>query len=86
MPYYVYILQSRKNRQFYIGSTADVGRRLEDHKRGKVRSTRLYRPHDLVFSAQYESRQEAYKRERKIKRYKGGEAFRRLLNNRSGVV
>jgi putative endonuclease len=86
MTYYVYILQSRKNRQFYIGSTADVGRRLKDHNRGKVRSTRLYRPYDLVLSEQHESRQEAYRRERQIKRYKGGEAFRRLLNNRSGVV
>jgi predicted GIY-YIG superfamily endonuclease len=37
---WVYILQSGKTQRFYIGSTNDFARRLEEHQRGHTPSTR----------------------------------------------
>lgn len=38
--YYTYILFSQTADRYYVGSTDDLERRLEDHKRGKSKYTR----------------------------------------------
>jgi len=53
--------------------------RLKAHNRGSVKSTKNRRPLKLVWSEKYFTRAEAMKREKKIKSYKGGEAFKLLL-------
>ena len=77
--YYVYILQSRKDNKFYIGSTSNVESRLKFHNAGRQRSTRHRIPFEIVRVEKYESKSEALKREKQIKSYKGGEAFRKLI-------
>ena len=77
--YQVYILKSEKLEKYYIGHSHDIVLRLESHNHGKVRSTKAYRPWKIVYSEISESKQEAYKREFQIKSYKGGEAFKKLL-------
>ena len=57
--YFVYLLQSLKDNRFYIGQTDNVSRRLDDHNRGKVSSTRHRRPFILAGFEVYESRNEA---------------------------
>ena len=81
MGYTVYILQSKKTSRYYIGSTADVGRRLFEHNSGKSKSTRNRGPYVLVYVEDFRTKQEAYRREMQIKRYKGGEAFKNLLKS-----
>ena len=78
--YQVYINYSKKHDRYYIGSTEDAEERLEDHNKGKVRSTKGYMPWENLYIEDYKTRQEAYRRERQIKSYKGGEAFKRLVN------
>lgn len=78
--FYVYIIQSLKNGGYYIGSTSDINRRLIEHNQGKNISTRNKGPFKLVYSEEFESRQLALEREYKIKSYKGGNAFKKLLN------
>ena len=41
--WYVYFLQL-KNGDIYVGSTADLRRRVSSHQSGRVRSTGPYRP------------------------------------------
>lgn len=44
-------------------------------------------PYVVVHQEQYPTRQDAYRRERQIKRYKGGNAFKKLVQSSySGVV
>lgn len=84
--YYIYILKSQTSGRYYIGSTENVIQRLGQHNSGKVRSTKNRGPYKLVYTEPFSTRQDAYRRERQIKRYKGGHAFRKLLENYSGIV
>ena len=77
--YFVYVLSSTVNSKHYIGYTADLDARLAQHNRGANRSTRLYRPWKIVYSECFSSKEEAWRRERQIKSYKGGNAFKALL-------
>jgi putative endonuclease len=79
MCYYVYILQSLRDQQYYIGSTSAVMSRLKFHNAGLQRSTRNRIPFRLVLFEEYVSKAEALKREKQIKSWKGGEAFKRLV-------
>lgn len=65
--YYVYILRSLKDDNFYTGHTADVKGRLARHNRGDVRSTKARRPFVIVYFEPCRTRSEAMKRERKVK-------------------
>lgn len=78
--WHVYVLRSLKDEQYYIGCTNNLERRLSEHSRGYTRSTRLRIPFEVVHSESYRDRSEAYAREKTLKRYKGGNAFNRLLN------
>ena len=81
--YYIYILRSRKDNKHYIGYTNNLERRLQDHARGKSASVRHRSPFELVYKEQHLSKEEAVRRERQIKSYKGGEAFKNLISNSS---
>jgi len=76
--YYVYILKNPDG-SHYIGYTADLPRRIKGHNSSKSRWTWSKGPWHLVYKEEYETKKEAFLRERQIKRYKGGEAFRKLL-------
>ena len=82
MPHYVYILQSLKDHKYYIGETADVAARLAYHNQGKQRSTRGRIPFRLIHTEEYATRTEALIREKQIKSWKGGIAFRALINGK----
>jgi len=77
MFFYVYILQSRKDGEFYIGSTNDLQRRVKEHNAGKVRSTKARIPFELLYYEAYRSEKDARERERKLKLR--GQARRQLL-------
>ncbi|MFQ5663720.1 MAG: GIY-YIG nuclease family protein [Terriglobia bacterium] len=42
--WYVYILRSTRDGKLYVGSTADLQRRLQEHRDGRCTSTRVRRP------------------------------------------
>ena len=80
MPHYVYILQSEKDKKYYIGETSDAAARLLFHNTGKQRSTRNRIPFIIILVEQFETRHEALKREKQIKSWKGGNAFKALIS------
>lgn len=79
MKYCSYILQSEKTGKYYVGSSGNIKQRLSEHNRGKTRSTKSGIPWKMVLVEEYETRVDAVRRERQIKSYKGGEAFKKLL-------
>jgi len=76
-----YILQSEFTKRYYIGSCNDINLRLKQHNTGRTRSTKNGIPWNIIYSENYQTRQEAYRRERQLKAYKGGEAFKKLIAN-----
>jgi putative endonuclease len=78
--YLVYIIKSLKVLRYYIGSTENVDRRLSDHNSGKVKSTKAFKSWELVYSERFDTKSDAIKRERQIKSYKSGNAFKKLLS------
>lgn len=74
-----YILKSEVYQRFYVGSSENAEKRLLDHNKGKVRSTKAYCPWKIVYCEGYSDRQTAYRRELQIKSYKSGEAFKKLV-------
>jgi len=75
--YYVYILQSLNNiTQTYIGSTADLKKRLESHNSGANKHTSKFKPWKVVWYCSFISKQKAISFEKYLKT-SSGIAFRR---------
>ena len=66
MPCYCDILRCADER-YYVGATAELGRRLAAHQAGRVPSTRLRRPVRLVYYEFCPTPAAAYQRERALK-------------------
>jgi putative endonuclease len=77
--YIAYIIKSLKVNRYYIGSTENIERRLLYHNFGKVESTKAYKPWMVVYTERFETKSDALKREKQIKSYKSGDAFKKLL-------
>ena len=77
--FWVYIIQSEKDNWTYTGHTNDVDRRLNDHNRGKMSSTRHYRPFKLIYTEEFSNRSDAVIREKFLKTGKEREARNELI-------
>ena len=65
--FYVYVIKSKKDNQFYFGSTNNLNRRLDEHNAGLVFSTKSRGPFELVYYEAYKSESDARKREKNLK-------------------
>ncbi|GBE16348.1 GIY-YIG nuclease superfamily protein [bacterium BMS3Abin15] len=65
--FYVYVLKSKKDDNFYIGSTNNLKKRFTEHNSGEVSSTKLRKPFDLVYYESYKAEKDARKREHNLK-------------------
>jgi len=77
--YYTYILESQKDRTFYIGQTNNLIDRLKRHNSGKLKSTCNKIPYKLVYYESFERRSEAMKREWEIKKKFNTERRKKLV-------
>jgi len=75
--YRVYVLQNRE-RNFYIGLSDDVARRIDQHNLGLSKWTHGKGPWKLIWKSESMNLSEARKLELLLKRQKGGEGFYRL--------
>jgi putative endonuclease len=80
--FYVYILENEEGNH-YIGYTSDLQKRIKGHNSGKSRWTRKKGPWHLVYKEEFATKKDAFLRERQIKNYKGGKAFKELLGKES---
>lgn len=76
--YYIYVLQSEKDRNFYIGYTTDLKKRLKLHKDGSVKSTKNRGSLKLVYYESCLNQKDALKREKYLKTNYG----KRYIKNR----
>jgi putative endonuclease len=76
--FYVYVLLSQKDRNFYVGYTEDLAKRMDEHGTGLVISTRNRRPMQLVYYEGSINKKDAMHREKYLKTTWG----KRYLKNR----
>jgi putative endonuclease len=79
--YYTYILQSKKDNQFYTGYTVDLKKRLQEHNSGKVVSTKNREPFELVYYEGCLNQQDATHREKYLKTAWGKRYIKSRLKN-----
>ncbi len=67
---YTYILYSEKLNKYYVGACIDIDRRLKEHNTGHSKYTSTGLPWILKYKEEFETLQEAKKRELAIKKMK----------------
>ena len=77
--YYVYVLLSLKDKKFYIGFTINLKQRLQQHARGKVKSTTNRRFLKLIHCEYFINEEDAKAREVFLKSGFGREQLRQSL-------
>jgi putative endonuclease len=82
--YFVYILQSEKDGSYYVGHTATLEKRIDRHNEGGGRYTRGKVPWKLIYHEAFNSKGEAMKREREIKRRKDRNYISKLVRSSPG--
>lgn len=75
----VYILKSTVKERYYIGCSNNLLKRIHQHNSGQTLSTKAYIPYILIYKEEYTDQKVAYDREKEIKSYKGGRAFKKLI-------
>ena len=78
MIYYVYILQSKRDKKLYTGFSNDLRKRFNEHANGKVFSTKNRSPLALIYYEACLNEQDARSREKYLKSGMG----KRYLKNR----
>lgn len=71
VPYYVYILASKRNGTLYIGMTGDLAERMMQHKQKYVKGfTQRYHIYNLVYAQEFERVEDAQANEYRMKRWR----------------
>ncbi|MDD4938109.1 MAG: GIY-YIG nuclease family protein [Candidatus Shapirobacteria bacterium] len=84
---YLYILKSEKLDRYYIGSSDNPSRRLNNqHNKGFVKSTKSGIPWKIVFQQEYVDLIMARKIEYKLKTYKSRKIIEKIIQNKNCVV
>ena len=82
--FYVYFLRL-SNKDVYKGSTGDLKRRILEHARGRVESTKNYLPAELIGYEAYRLKSDAERRENFLKTTEGGrllkQQYKSILKN-----
>ncbi len=79
--FYCYILQSKLNGAYYIGSCRDIAMRVSRHNKLLVPSTKRYAPWSLVYQKKFITLKEARSKELKIKSWKKRNAIEKLIKH-----
>ncbi len=83
MSFFVYIIQSETDQSYYVGYTSDLETRIEKHNAGNSRYTSKKIPWVLIYFEKFQTKSEAIKREKFIKRQKSSVFIRRLILERN---
>jgi len=76
--YKVYAIKSKQRNYIYVGITSDLEARIQRHNSGREKTTRAYRPFELIYSEDQPTREEARKREKYFKSGVRKEFLRKL--------
>lgn len=70
--FYVYVLRSEVDNNFYVGYSSNLENRLIQHEKGLVNSTKNRRPLELVYYEVCLNQQDVQPTERNISKHRGG--------------
>ena len=79
--FYVYVLQSEQNSQFYIGYTHDLKKRFVEHNTGLNFSTKRYMPWKLIYYEACFEESDAKRREKYFKTTQGSRLLKRRIKD-----
>jgi putative endonuclease len=79
--FYVYVLKSANDGQFYAGYSANLRQRFAEHLAGRVESTRNHLPVELIYYEACRSQADAIHRERYLKTAWGKRYLKTRLKN-----
>ncbi|BAI79858.1 conserved hypothetical protein [Deferribacter desulfuricans SSM1] len=81
MFYYVYVLQSEKDKKFYVGYTSNLKERIKKYNAGGVKSTQNRRPLKLIYFEGCLNIDDALRREKYLKTTYGKRYIKKRLKN-----
>ena len=76
--YKVYAIKSKRRNYIYVGMTSNLEERIQRHNNGRERTTRAYRPFELIYYEEQPTREKARKREIYLKSGVGKEFLKKL--------
>ena len=79
--FYVYVLNSLKDKKLYIGYTNNLKRRFQEHNAGKNEVTKDRNPFRLLYYEACNQKEDALKRELQLKTGFGREYLKRRLSD-----
>ena len=80
----LYILENDQGKHYTGITSVPLKSRVAKHNRGEVCSTKFYRPWSLIYSEEFGDFESARKREKQIKSWHGGNAFKKLIGSAAG--
>ncbi len=83
--FYVYILQSQKDSELYVGCTSDLPKRVKEHNKGLVYSTKNNIPYALIHYEAFLNKKDAFTREKWLKTGWGRNQVKKMLENYFGT-
>lgn len=84
--HYVYVLQSKRDGDWYTGYTGNLEKCLEDHNNGDVRSTKGREPFQLIYYEACVNQKDAVNREKYLKSGNGKKYLRNRLENFNSLL
>ena len=75
---YVYAISSKLHNYIYVGMTQNIDERIKRHNGGRERTTKFYKPFELIYSEVCSTRVEARVREKYWKSGVGKEKLRKI--------
>ena len=84
--FYVYILQSLKDKGLYIGYTNDLKKRLKEHQESKSFATKGRLPLKLIYYQGFISQKDALGSEKYLKTTRGWERIHRMLGDTLNLI
>jgi putative endonuclease len=79
--FFVYAIRSLVRTYIYVGLTENVDRRVMEHQSGKNKTTRPYRPFEIILIEEFQSRIEAREREKYLKSGIGKEFLKSVIKS-----
>ena len=67
------------NYKYYVGSTKNLTRRLEEHNSGRSKYTSFSKPFKLVFSQEFSTQREARSIEYRLKKFKSRKIVEKII-------
>lgn len=84
MIFYAYIIQSQKDKSYYVGYSNDLKKMLAQHNKAKSGYTSKKKPWKLVYTEGFKTKYEALEREKELKKQKSDLYYHMLIEASKG--